>query len=162
MIQYITWQQYWVAIISMTAAYYLIIVLFFFRYGCKRLVKVRTQPVVEEVQTHPFHEAGRDHLFPLRTDTRHADISPVISSEEEYALHAVMDELNAFFEEAKKKKPVRGELLSSIRLIISKYPLVKNDQSKASVSKIINMLCLQNCAVHLSAAELVGVWFQGE
>ncbi len=69
-----------------------------------------------------------------------------------------MDELNAYFEVAKKGKCLKQELLYSVQRILSKYSSLENPQYKESITNVIISEAEHNCSIHLKEEDVVQVW----
>jgi hypothetical protein len=69
-----------------------------------------------------------------------------------------MDELNAFFEESRRKKVMKEELIYSLQLLLKKYPSLKDSEYKESLSNLIATQCEDTCLVRLNADEVYHVW----
>lgn len=143
MLNNISWQNYWIFIGVTTFAYYLVVWLTFLR----KSVSLRTI-------------FGRWYF--TNSQDRQSLPHPNMISNTEYEesiVHACMDELNAFFDNQKKSKSVKTELMYSLYSILQKYPSLKNSDYKESLTNVIAVQCENICSTHLSAEEMKGVWF---
>jgi hypothetical protein len=138
----ISWHSYWTSLAITTTIYYFILVLLFYR---------------KEIKT----------AFLTKSFTKTADQSFIVNEDEfkapsgdteEGIVYACMDELNAFFEEAKKRKWNKNEMVYSLQLIMKKYPSIKTSRYKQSVSNVLINQCEHICSIHLNAEELEHVW----
>ena len=151
----ISWHSYWVAIALATALYYLLVYLLYLKSGSHiissegygQLAKSTGLVSSTESPVHPslFKDGSKD----LRSSGEQG---------EEHVIEACMDELTAFFDNQKKSKPVKSELMHSLYNILQKYPSLKNSDYKESLTNVIATQCENMCSIHLSADELKGVW----
>lgn len=133
MLNNISWQSYWTTIVLLSALYYISVYLLYFR---KDLVLSRSKP----------KEGIASGAMPS---------SP--PREEELYDHA-LDELAAFFEEAKKRRWEKSELLYSIQRFLKKYYALKNTFQAEALIKTIRLQAEEICPVHFSDEEIVHVW----
>ena len=131
---HISWQAYGTILAFATIAYYLFLYLVFFR----RKIKM---PV-----------SGWQRSVPFDSKTVGT------SSDTENIVQQCMDELNAFFEEARRSKKFREEVLYSLKLLFQKYPSLKNSIYQESLTKLAASQAEHLCSVHLSAEEIAKVW----
>jgi hypothetical protein len=156
----ISWQGYWTTIALLTAGYYLSIYLLYFRND----FKVLSRGKATEDNKHSYGFVG---LTPV-SDEVHAD-RPLSGNDEESqtldrnseeaVVYACIDELDAFFNELKKGKCLKEEIISSLHSILNKYPSLKTSGYKASVTNVIIGQCEHICSIHLKADEVDRVWF---
>ncbi len=140
MINNISWQGYWITLALISAGYYLCIYLLYYRSDFKVWIHRKpynSQGIVSASAsiTQPLREEGAEGL-----------------------IDSCMDELNAFFEEAKRKKVMKEELIFSLQLLLKKYPSIKNSEYQESLSNLIAAQCEHICSVHLNADEVSHVW----
>ena len=152
----ISWQSYWTFVAVTAAGYYLIVYLVYFR---KTVVSIfqksgDTQPGEEAFILHK-EEQHQPTLF----DQDNKAPTDTATGENEHILHACLDELNAFFENQKKTKVIKRELMFGLYTIFEKYPSIRNSDYKESITNLIATQCENICSIHLSAEELKGVWF---
>jgi hypothetical protein len=151
MINKISWQGYWTCIALLLGGYYLAVILLYYRNEVKVLFRSKSlnpYPAPVPKITHSFKDAGTAPEFP----------APLENSDE-FIFNTCMDELNAFFEEAKKSKTIKEELLYALQRILQKYPSIKSSQYKESFEKIIVSQCKHICSVHLNERDVACIWF---
>lgn len=156
----ISWQGYWVSIAILTASYYLVIYLLYFRKDFSIEWKKNSK--------------SRDS-FLTSVSTNTADLQPATSTQptlfhnlEEFQLppkdtiestvYTCIDEVNAYLEEAKRHKCVKEDMLHALQAILRKYPSIADSEYKASVTNVLVTQCEYYCSVHLSADDVVRVW----
>ena len=145
----ISWQQYWTTLIVITLAYYFVIYLVYFR---------KAVPLSSKKQMFDLHTSGKEERQPTLFEADDAGVAQTVKESEENIVHACLDELNAFFENGKKIKVVKSELMFGLCSILQKYPSLRNSDYKESLTNLIAMQCENICSIHLSAEELKGVW----
>jgi len=146
----ISWQEYWTSLIVLTLSYYFVIYLLYFKRGLHIFSeKHMFNPDISA------NEESQSTLFEIDK----SEVKPTVKDNEEHIIQACMDELNAFFENQKKTKAVKSELMFGLFTILQKYPSVRNSDFKESLTNVIATQCENICSIHLNAEELKGVWF---
>ncbi|HEV7333113.1 MAG TPA: hypothetical protein VGN63_18910 [Flavisolibacter sp.] len=161
----ISWQGYWVSIAFLTAGYYLIIYLLYFR---KDFSFQWGRSVSKDYNTSfPLSPMAPDapqeteaYRQPMLFDGNEAFQLPEKDSLESM-VYTCTDEINAYLEEAKKSKCVKEELLYALHAILRKYPAISTSEYKASLTAVIVSQCEYHCSVHLGAEDVVKVWVGG-
>ena len=152
MFQSVSWHQYWTGVIVASCIYYAFVYFFYFRstkiFGTGKGASLHTSKQPEGMERHEVQTQADNNEY------RTGDVDPA-----EQELYSCLDELNAFFESGKKSKPVKEVLLQSMRTILQKYPSLGGSVYKESITNVIAVQCENICSIHLSAAELEGVWF---
>lgn len=150
----ISWQGYWTSIAIFTAGYYLSIYLLYFRRDFGILFPSGLS-------------RGEEHSFDFGSSTK-SNKTAISESEEfqtpdtdsqEAIVYACIDELDAFFNECKKSKCLKEEMISSIQAILKKYPSLKASGYKASLTNVIVGQCEHICSIHFKADDVDRVWF---
>lgn len=158
MLNNISWQGYWATLALLTAGYYLVIYLRYFRKDLQVFLQQRrpstTSPsatpavaafLKEQTQPSPFSEdTGPDFQTPAEG--------------EESLVYAFIDELNAYFESARKAKVMKAEVLFAVQRILQKYPSLNESSYKESIGNVIRTEAEHHCSVHLSEEEISKVW----
>ena len=140
MINNISWQGYWITLALISAGYYLFIYLLYYRSDFKVWIHRK-----------PYNSQG----------IASASVSvarPSIEQNAEGLIDSCIDEINAFFEEARRNKTMKKELIYSLQLLLKKYPSLKNSEYQESLSNVIAAQCEHICSVHLNADEVRHVW----
>jgi hypothetical protein len=140
MINNISWQGYWVTLALISAGYYLIIYLLYYRHDFKVWFRQR-----------PYNSDGI-------VSASESIIQPPVEKDAEPLIDSCMDELNAFFEESRRKKVMKEELIYSLQLLLKKYPSLKDSEYKESLSNLIATQCEDTCLVRLNEDEVYHVW----
>lgn len=148
----ISWHSYWTWVLAITFIYYLFVCICYFRESIRRFLN--HWPTTQT----PFVNSGtkEQDLMPNLFDGHHSSANN--SNGEEHVAQSCMDELDAFFENQKRSKAVKSELMFSLYSILQKYPSLKSSEYKQSVTNIIATQSENICSIHLSAEELKGVW----
>lgn len=166
MFQSISWQGYWLTIALLSVAYYLFIYLLYYRSDFKIWLHRKGQPFPGRDGDLPFRTqemerapaAPQSTLFDAAPSPDFADPEP---DSEEGVVYRCMDELQAFFEEARKSHWSKEQLTGSLRRILLKYPSLKTSPYRESLGKVLVNQCEHYCSIHLSAEEAVRVWPEG-
>ena len=126
-----TWQGWWTNLALLSAVYYLSVFLLF--------RNKTTAPAT-----------AKDPLFE----------DPPQGSEESLVYRCV-DELSAYFGEAKKTRPVPEEFLFAVRSILSRYPFLQSSAYKEAVANVIQSEAAHHCSLHLGEEEMQQLWKKG-
>jgi hypothetical protein len=151
----ISWQSYWIAIAAGTAVYYLFVYLFYFK-GSVGIISLKDHS--QGPNTPALSQTKEPEMQPSLFDRGYSDHRSSIEENEDHIIEACMDELNAFFDNQRKSKAVKSELMYALYTILQKYPSLRNSDYKESLSNVISTQCENICSIHLSAEELKGVW----
>ena len=106
----ISWQGYWLSIALLCAGYYLSIYLLYFRNDFKILIGRKTSEASFEMA--PVSGPLKTTPGLSESDTEAEEFQNPVKNSEEAIVYACIDELDAFFNESKKRK---GESHSWIR-----------------------------------------------
>ena len=140
MINNISWQGYWITLALISAGYYLVIYLLYYRHDFKLWIHPK-----------PYNSDGI-------VSGSETTIQPPVEKDAERLIDSCMDELNAFFEESRRKKVMKEELIYSLQLLLKKYPSLKDSEYRESLSNLIATQCEDSCLVRLNADEVYHVW----
>jgi len=157
----ISWQGYWITIALLSAGYYLIVYLLYFRKDFSIEWSKRSKsndespflPTTPNSGISPSDAVLQPSLFDNSEEFQRPEPGTV-----EHAVYACMDEINAYLEEAKRSKCVKEEMQYALHSILRKYPAIAASEYKESVTNVIMNQCEFVCSVHLSADDVVRVW----
>lgn len=159
----ISWQGYWITIALLTAGYYLVIYLLYFRKDFSIEWRKKTTSNEES----PFSSftadgAASQPVTPEQSTLFHGseEFQPPTMGSIESSVYACMDEINAYLEGAKGSKCVKEELLYALNAILRKYPAIAGSEYKEAVTNVVVNQCEYHCSVHLSADDVVRVWVE--
>jgi hypothetical protein len=143
MLNNISWQGYWLTIALFAAGYYLSIYLLYFRNDFKIVFPSKLRLPGQTIRqgdgtTKSFETATLDQA--------------------EHLSDACLDEIQAYFLQAKRSKCVKEDVLYAIQRILSKYPSLKTTSYQDSITTIIRSESEHICSIHLSAEEVLQVW----
>lgn len=161
MINNISWQGYWIFLAITIAIYYLLIYLLYYRNGLKISWHIKlhdNNPIVDKFYSATQKKTGASELQETSFVEDANDFQRPSIESDEYVVYACMDELTAFYEEAKRSKWEREDLIRSLQMILTKYPAIKKSPFKDSVTNVLVAQCEHIFSIRLSAADLVGVW----
>ena len=147
----ISWHSYWACVLAVTFIYYLAIYVFYFKGSIRRFLNRKLVTPSAFINS----EAKEQDLMPTLFNDHHNHAN---HSNEAHAAESCMDELTAFFENQKKSKTVKTELIFSLYAILQKYPSLKSSEYKQSLTNVIATQSENICSIHLSAEELKAVW----
>jgi hypothetical protein len=150
----ISWQSYWLSVALLITGYYLFVYLVYFRSDIKVNWKVKDRRASKLFLS--------DNAVNMKGDLLQNDLDESFAlpypETDENIVYAFIDELNAFLDESKRSKCIKEQLLSSIGLLLKKYPTLKDSAFKESVLNVIVTQCESVCSIHLKVEEVVHVW----
>lgn len=155
MLSKVSWEAYLIFIALSTLVYYLLVYLLYFRTELKAGLPRMASNSVDNSETFSFKtEKQNPSLF----DPIPINRAPSDEEHQQSIAYACMDELNSFFENQKKTKARKPELIHSLYTILQKYPSLGKSAYKDSITNVIAAESENICSIHLSAEELKGVW----
>lgn len=156
----ISWQGYWITIALLSAGYYLVVYLLYFRKAFKiewskqtSSLKSSLSSTAPDTQSPQQESVVQPALFEPSEEFGYPKVETI-----EHTVYACMDEINAYMLEAKRNKCVKEELMDALHAILRKYPTISASEYKESLTNVIVNQCEYLCSVHLSADDVVRVW----
>lgn len=73
-------------------------------------------------------------------------------------MHSLVDELQAYINQAGQQSVDKGEITISIKKLLQKYPAIKGSIFQPGITNLIAVIAEDKCAIHFSADELKGLW----
>lgn len=146
----ISWQAYWMAIAFITAGYYGVVFLLYFRKNISFSTGAGTAGTLRDSSTQSDHTSMNGTLA--------NEFSSPAEGSSEHLVYACMDEINAYIQEAKRTKADKENFLLSLRRILSKYPAIKATEYKEAITSVLISEAAHHCSIHLSEAEVDSVW----
>lgn len=159
MLNNISWQGYWITLALLSAGYYLVIYLLYYRIDFKVLLPRNTdlKHSGNNSTSLAFVQKSSDQSSLIGEESG-SEISMPSTYSDEHLVYACMDELNAYFEEAKREKCVKEEFIYSLQRILQKYPTLKSSHYKESIMSVIISEAEHICSIHLKEDDVVQVW----
>lgn len=149
----ISWQGYWTILALITTGYYLAVYLLYFRKAFTFSFPGRRGG------KNPEQLSTRDSPRPTSLfDNEKAEFALPPTGSEEHQVYALMDELSAYFAEAKKSKVIKEEALFALQRMVSKYPSLRTSTYKESLTNVMVSEAALHCSLHLSADDISKVW----
>jgi hypothetical protein len=153
----ISWQGYWLSLALVSASYYLVVYLLYFRSDFKITLPRKIRPhhpgVVSSATATGSNPAHSSFL-----EKKESDFEMPPPDSEERVVYGLMDELTAYFEVAEKSRCVKEELNYSLQRILSKYPTLTTSQYRESITSVVASEAEHLCSIHISSDELDQVW----
>jgi hypothetical protein len=151
----ISWQGYWIALAFLSAAYYLAIYLLYFRNGFKISLPSKKGPRISESRI--ASQSGPAQSIDIGL-TSHPEFQRPEQGTDEHVVYALIDEVAAYFNEVKKGRVIKEELLFAVRQIVAKYPVIKDRAYKESINSVIISEADHHCSVQITSEEMGHVW----
>ena len=138
MIKQVSWAEYCSVLAVLTAAYYFLIILIYFRTETWQLL------------------TGQRKLLPATTGyTDSASPPPTTEEQRQYeVVNDLVSELKPLFE----KSYIKEEMVMALQMKLIEYPQLKGTAFQVAVNNYIQMESENKCSVYLSEDELKGLW----
>ena len=146
MLSKISWADYLQTIACALTVYYAFIATMYYRHDLMHLINGK-----QKISIRPF--SSPEKITDARTEL---SIGPEGENQNSKLVQALTDEIQALVSATGTSQPEKKEILSSLQQLLNKYPTIKSD--KTSIEHFIKSEYAANCSVHLSEAELKGVW----
>lgn len=140
----ITWTTYLLGLCLLLVIYYAVVHLFFRVKGGTILKRKRRGEEKKAVDSVLFEKKNAD-----AENQDAATMAPV---------HSLVDELQAFISQAGKEEMEKAELLSSLKILLQKYPRTKGSIYQNGITNLIEVIAESQCGIHLSSGELSALW----
>lgn len=151
MLNSISWQGYWTMLALVLASYYIVIYLLYFRSVFKLPFNGRRPEAVSfgsrEVPSSIFSHTQQPTTGSLPED-----------SVTDQQANAFVDEVGAYFEEVKRSKVSKEQMLGSIQKILLKYPGLSASSYQDMIINMIRTEAEHHCSLHITSEEVVQVW----
>jgi len=158
----ISWQGYWIAIALLTALYYLIICLLYYRHHVCAWIQYLQgrRPKVTSSTSVPFLQE-QESSGEVRQSSLFEDPSVAVESKpagsDTSLINGFTDELDAFLRQAKQQQLIQQEVLYGLQRLLKKYDTFKNVVNKERLLHLLSERCQQICSIRLSAEDLEGI-----
>lgn len=157
----ISWQSYWLTLALLTAGYYGVLYLLYFRSDFRIWFHRRSaedrSPFTDSGSL-PVQRSGSLHQPSLFEEDSALERVPPGTANPERIVYSCLDELTAFFVEAKRRKWAKEELVQALRGILQKYPTLKASEYKESLTSVVVTQSELHCSIHLNREDTVRVW----
>ncbi|MBB1287052.1 hypothetical protein HRH25_21900 [Flavisolibacter sp. BT320] len=160
----ISWQGYWVCLALLTAGYYLVIYLLYFRKDFSIEWRKRSpEQTKSPFFSHSSVQSGVDgHKETFQQSSLFGNPVEEFQLPEadslELVVYSCMDEINAYLAEAKKARCAKEEIIYAFQSILKKYPGLSTSEYKESLTNVLVSQCEHDCSIRLSADDVVRVW----
>ncbi len=148
MLGQVSWTDYLQMITSTLAVYYAFIVTTYYRHDLMHLIKGK-----QKISTSSFSTPGK-------TTGAVADLTLNAEADRQNTklVQALTDEIQALVFATGTMQKEKKDILLSLQQLLNKYPTIKVSSYKSPIEHFIITEYANNCSVHLSEAELKGVW----
>ena len=159
----ISWQSYWLTLALLLAGYYLAIYLLYYRSDFKIGLPRKSLKNFPHVPV-PAHNREEQTETMVQTSlfSKNEALLPhnALVDTAEYLADCCLEELSAFFAEAKSRKWSHEELIIALQCILRKYPVPKSSTYKEPLSNVIVTQSESLCSLHLSGEDMIRVWLE--
>lgn len=137
MIKQVSWTEYCSVLAVLTAAYYVLIILVYFRKDFWQVL------------------SGQKKLLPATTGLSGSTSPPPTDEQRQYAVvNQLVEELKPVFENGY----IKEELMMALQLKLADFPQLKGTAFQVAINNFITMESENKCSVYLSGDELRGLW----
>lgn len=140
MLNNISWDSYWTVLTITSIVYYIFTGWFYYRHDILRQLAGKRAPAAASLTTPSFSQFIEDPILPV--------------------VHACMEEITAYLEQAAYIRLEKTELLNGLKLIAKKYPAICQSSYQAPVEKMIQFELKEKCAVALHVEEIRKLWIE--
>jgi len=155
MLNTISWQGYWLSLALCLVGYYLTVYLLYFQSDFKISLPSKRKSPNSHAFLQPRSEGVQEPGIDL---SHHPEFQKPDPGSDEHVVYALIDEVAAYFNEAKKVKAVKEELLFALQRIVTKYPAIKDSAYKESIGSVIISEANHHCSVQITSEEMGSVW----
>ncbi|RTL60091.1 MAG: hypothetical protein EKK37_04405 [Sphingobacteriales bacterium] len=148
----ISWSQYVSTLVILLACYYAYVAYKYYSWELLAIVGIKkVEPGTTTLTTAEFKQqiTAENHADYLSKDPGETDLSPVINSLE--------DEITAYLQES-GNDATKLDILNSLKQICSKYPVLKNVDSRVVLDGFIHKAVKGNCAEEISINDIQQLW----
>lgn len=139
--------------IVVLAVYYLVIGFRYYRSDLLQLLSEKRFTSTDSVRftgTQQIKPGQSSHQVNMQQAFEKQDIFQVAQS--------LSDEIQAYLNEAGRGTVNKEDIIQSLRLLIAKYPSVKESAFREVVQNLIISECETTCSIHLSEEEINVLW----
>lgn len=164
MLNNISWEGYWITIALLSAGYYFVVYLLYFRKD----FSIEWGKRSNEQAKSPFfsYSSGKSGVVDHKENLQQTSLfdNPVEefqipeADSLEHVVYSCMDEISAYLAEAKKSRCAKEEIIYAFQSILKKYPALSTSEYKESLTNVLVSQCEHDCSIRLSADDVVRVW----
>lgn len=143
----ISWTSYFTASFLLLLFYYSFVAFAFYRKDIMSRLKTSKVPAQQTSPDSVLFAEGAEQRQDSKLDA--ASAAP---------MHSLVDELQAYINQAGQQGIEKNELTVSIRQLLQKYPGIKDSIFQPGITNLIAVVAEDKCAIHFSADELRGLW----
>lgn len=153
----ISWSLYTIIVIVFLAGYYLFVGLKYYREDILQLLSGKTITSGDTANSTP----AQPPLIKPDQSLPKLNMQETFEKQNFFQLtKSLADEIQAFLNEAGGNKITKEEVITSLQLLLSRYPALKDSSFKEFLQNLIETECETNCSVHLSEEELSALWIR--
>lgn|GEM_PF-497719 len=154
----ISWSSYLLITSAITAIYYFLIAVIYYRNEITKIIFSRDPEFINI----PAKER-RENTIANSDFGEEAIQSQAIQNENEDAyqssmVHELMDELNKVFEKASEKKFLKEELILALQLALENYLQLKDGPFQNAINSLIELESQSKCSIYLNEDEMEMLW----
>ncbi|MBN9293592.1 MAG: hypothetical protein J0G96_06400 [Flavobacteriia bacterium] len=151
MLSNITWTEYLTTVGLMMIAYYTYVGLRYYPTELKRLLSMKKE-------NGGFEDAGVNPLIEAEYEDEDEGFQGEDEQDEYSEVEALITSLTELIKKATEKKAVLPEFKQSLRMVLRKYPSVKETPFRSSINELIVSECAKSEYHTLSEGEVNRLW----
>lgn len=154
----ISWSNYIVVVVLLTASWYLFVGLRFYFNDIKEITAGKRKlqfPGLSKVQYQEFPSQLNEQDLPKSTSSE----SPSVEFDTTFDdVDILVEQLNNSIADAAQKKLLKAEFIISLKSLMKEYPSIKNSPFSSSVSELIVSECEKLQYTILNQKEAEALW----
>jgi len=156
----ISWSSYLLITAVITAIYYFLIGVIYYRNEITKILFSRNSDFINTSakQKNKNTIINSEDDFEELNDLQQNEKEDVHQS---YLVHELMNELNKVFKKASDKKFLKEELILALQLTLRNYLQLKESPFSGAINSLIELESQSQCSIYLNDDEMKLLWKQG-
>ena len=151
----ISWSSYFSIIAAITAIYYFLIAVIFYRNEITKIIfsgnlNFRSTPAKAKRESSIIN-SDKDSEEEYKSDEKEDDI-------QSSTVHKLMNELNKVFKKSSEKKFLKEELVVALQLTLKNYLSLKQSPFREAINSLIELESQSQCSIYLNEDEMELLW----
>lgn len=156
----ISWSSYLLITAVITATYYFIIGVIYYRNEITKILFSHNSDFINTPA-----KARRENVT-VNSDFNEEELNQTIENEkvdacQSYMVHELMNKLNKVFKNASDKKFLKEELILALQLTLENYLQLKESPFSEAINSLIELESQSQCSIYLNDDEMKLLWKEG-
>jgi hypothetical protein len=160
MLKNISWSSYLSITAVITAIYYFLVAVIFYRDEITKLLFSGNSHFINPAaKSHTENlNINTDNDFELEYKSEQSEKEDEIQSS---SVHQLINELNKIFKKSSEKKYLKEELILAIQLTLKNYLSLKETPFHGAINSLIELESQSQCSIYLNEDEMELLWKAG-